>query len=246
MAPSYGAGRRTMLNQLVGGIVLLSFVVTARDGAAQEAPDTARASAARVRIHVLADRGAAKAIVESRDAPDQYTLLCTSEPLRLRPGGVRRPYRPWAPCVADVEANSQLRVTVDEHGHDVVVPSNGGDALRIEVVPESRTSAAPGVVLISLGGATAVIGLLLAGFSSAISPGNDESTAFLAAGALGGAVVAGGIVTLVTRDTVPAHVVVEPIPRARGQTSLRDLASARSREPMTSAPFTPLTWGFTF
>lgn len=155
-----------------------------------------------------------------------------------------------APCKADVVPGTPLRVTIgdSEVGHDFPMSGTAGNEVDLEVRPASKGPIAGGVVMISIGGVTTLVGMLLAAFGA--SDNRDElATAGYVCLAAGGALTFGGIMLIANRSKEPRIRTNEHAPSgtaaSRADLFAGDLASLRPRSPIAPA-FAPLRLGGTF
>ena len=225
----------------------------------EPAPSTtpALAPARTVRIHAHSKENKRRVRVEMLGTDRKYRVVCKSE---APPSPPRRfIFRGWGDCVADVPPGSQLRIALGEikESHIFSVPSDPGRKLVLEVLPAAPGAEHDGgIVLIVIGGAGMLVGFgaLFFGAYAAAYCGCEGSWLTVGGSALvlGGIAVASGIVLFVTRPKEPSVDVVpsEGPPQSYGRTDsfLGDVASAKPRDAATSAPapFTPLSYGFTF
>ena len=228
----------------------------------EDAPAPPPSVARTVRIHARSKENKQRVRVETSVIGGERQLLCSSEaptfPPRQR-GARRRPFASpsWGDCVADVPPGSQLRISLgeSEESHLFEVPDAPGSEMNLTVLNADRTAEkAGGIALIVIGSVGVALGSLVLAFSAPPGLLHDDDLATQSAFVLilGAAFAAGGIAVLATGSREP-HVESAATDRAaarygRKDTVNGDVASARSREPSTTAPaaVTPLSYGFTF
>ena len=144
----------------------------------------------RAHFHTSRDRGIAK--IYHRQG-DTYAGLCST------------------PCTADVAPDAQLRVVLDDHddepydfaiGNQAPGAARTGGEVDVLVTRGGKGALAGGIVMTSLGGLTAVVGLLLLAASalSSARTAADVRTAGYVTLAVGGGVAIGGIVIIANRS----------------------------------------------
>lgn len=160
-----------------------------------------------------------------------------------------------SPCKADVVPGTNLRVTLgdSEEPHDFQMSGNPGTDVDLEVRPASKGALAGGIVMVSLGGATAIVGLLL--LAVAALPRIDDDSGLRTAGFIclgaGGGLTFGGIALIAGRSREPRIRQDEhggdktSASASRAEVFRGDLVTLRPALP-TSPALTPLTWGLNF
>jgi hypothetical protein len=115
-----------------------------------------------------------------------------------------------APCEADLPPATRLRVVYDgndEEPHDFTLDGNAGSRTDVEVRPASKGALAGGIVMTSVGGLTALIGLLLAAVSTSDNLTTNDKSSLGTAGfvciVIGGGLTVGGILVMVNRSREP-------------------------------------------
>jgi hypothetical protein len=220
--------------------------------AAPETPARAVGSAVRVHLHTPKNKGTAHLWIRRADG---FASVCAS------------------PCTADIPVNSELRVTlgnnVDEP-HEFVMTGDLGSEVDVEVKGPSIGPLIGSIVLMGVGGAFVLSGLLFVALSdlsnstSSSTYTRDVASTYKTTGyvciGLGAAAAVGGLVWLLTRSHEPQvkgeSYRGEPQPQpqrapdtySRGETLLGDVAVAKPREPslVMPPPVLPLQLGFTF
>lgn len=160
-----------------------------------------------------------------------------------------------SPCKADVIPGTPLRVTLGDSSepHDFVMSGHPGSDLDVEVRPASKGPLAGGIVMVSLGAPTALVGLILLAVSGIGSSSDaDLRTAGLVVLGVGGAVTVGGIALIANRSHEPriredehGGDRAERATDSRANVFASDVATLRHASPVAPA-FTPLTWGLSF
>jgi hypothetical protein len=185
-----------------------------------------------VRVNLTAYRNKGVARLYVAKGEGNYALVCQ------------------APCKADVVPGTPLRVThgsdtgADE-GHDFNMAGNPGDDVDIEVRPPSKGALAGGIVLLSVGGVTALFGLLFVaiGSSSGVRNRDDYKTGGWIATAIGAGLTVAGIVLLMNRSKEPRITENEHAPNKgeglpiTNKTDLfrSDVASLKPADPWSNA-----------
>jgi hypothetical protein len=155
-----------------------------------------------------------------------------------------------APCKADVVPGTPLRVTIgdSEVGHDFPMSGTAGNEVDLEVRPASKAPIAGGVVMISIGGLTALVGLILAGVGAADDRDELSNAGYICLG-IGGGLTVGGIALIANRSKEPRIRTNEHTPSgtaaSRSSVLFGDLATLRPASPIAPA-FAPLRLGATF
>jgi hypothetical protein len=140
-----------------------------------------------VRVHFTTPGNKSQAQLWARRAGDSnYSLVCNS------------------PCKADMPGGTPLRATMTDHEdepYDFVLSNDLGSEVEVIARRGGRGALAGGIVMTSIGGLTAVIGILLAAVSLAdINNQAAFRTAGLVCIGIGGGLTVGGI-TLITGRT---------------------------------------------
>ena len=195
---------------MFAGAVVLAASLT------QSAPPSTPDS---VRVHFSAAKSAIPGRLWARKGNDaEYSLVCTS------------------PCTADIPVGTPLRVTLLEHDdepYDFTLTTERGRDIELMARRGGRGAVAGGIVMIGVGGVTALVGLLLTAISLADIP---EQSAFRTAGfitlGVGGGLTVGGIAVLSGRTWEPS---VKQIP----------YSGPRAMVPLPIAA-TPFSLTFTF
>ena len=172
-----------------------------------------------VRVHFSAAKSAIPGRLWARKGNDaEYSMVCTS------------------PCIADIPVGTPLRVTLLEHDdepYDFTLTTERGRDIELMARRGGRGAVAGGIVMIGVGGVTALVGLLLTALSLADIP---EQSAFRTAGfitlGVGGGLTVGGIAVLSGRTWEPS---VKQIP----------YSGPRAMVPLPIAA-TPFSLTFTF
>lgn len=155
--------------------------------AAPAAPSSAPPpNAVRVHFHTPRDRGEARLFV--RTGADQWALVCS------------------APCKADLPPGAQLRAVLEDHDdepHDFVLTNDMGHEVDLEARRAGRGALAGGIVMTSLGGVTALVGIVLVAVGSALSSGSDLRTGGLVCLGIGVGTTIGGITLIANRTYEP-------------------------------------------
>lgn len=200
----------------------------------------------KVRVHLRSYRPKDTARLYIEQGTDRWALACTS------------------PCGIDLRPGASLRVTYNddvESPHDFSLQTEGGREIELLVKPASKGALAGGIIMVSLGGATALCGLLVLALSDLSRSSRDRSQAQVIGGvvtALGAGLVIGGIVLLANRSREP-RITQESTPaggpREKGaidvpvRSAFLDdgkLATSPSTSGILPAPQVPVGWGFTF
>ncbi len=209
---------------------------TAGQAAAPQAAAHATAPAARpqgtVRLHVRSYKEDVPARLFVAAANGAYAFVCQ------------------APCTADVYPGTPLRVTIgdSDEGHDFTMTGTPGNDVDLVVRPASKGPIAGGVVMLSFGGITALVGMVLAAAGAQSGRDGTATAGWICLG-IGGGLTAGGIALIASRSREPRIRTNERAPS--GATASRadlfsgDLASLRPPSPIAPA-FAPLSFGGTF
>lgn len=144
-----------------------------------------------VRVHFHAYKDASTRIY-SESAPDRWVFVCST------------------PCDVDAPPGVRLRVVyddVDEEPHDFTLDGNAGGRTDIEVRPASKGPLAGGIVMTSIGGLTALVGIVLVAVSSSSALTSSDRSGFQVAGTVcllaGGGLTLGGILLITNRSHEP-------------------------------------------
>jgi hypothetical protein len=215
---------------------------------AAPAPPPALTSAVRVHVHTSKNKVTAHLWIRRADG---FAAVCDS------------------PCTADIPVNSELRVTlgnnVDEP-HEFVMTGDLGSEVDVEVKGPSIGPLIGGIVLMGVGGAFVLSGLLFVALgdlgksTSSSSYSRDLASTYKTTGyvciGLGAAAAVAGAVWLLTRSHEPQvkgapyrdQPQRAPDVYSRGETLLGDVAVATRRDPSFTmpSPVMPLQLGFTF
>jgi len=188
-----------------------------------------------VNLTAYRNRGPARLFVAKSDG--SYGLVCQ------------------APCKADVVIGTPLRVTYgsdSDEGYDFNMVGNPGDDVDIEVRPPSKGALAGGIVMVSIGGFTALIGLLLVAVASSshVNDRDDLRTGGWVTTGIGVGLTTAGIVLLMNRSKEPRITENSHTPsRSENRSDLlrSDVALQTSNQGTAGAlPFVPFTHAFTF
>lgn len=160
------------------------------DDAAPDAPAPAVARPAPpVRVHLRSWRDKVPARMYVYQGQDRWAFVCAS------------------PCAADLAAGAGLRIMLgdSEEAHEMVVPQELGPQVDLEVRPASKGPLAGGIVMTSIGGLVAVVGLVLVAVASSDSVPDraDIRTAGLVCLGVGGGLTLGGIALISNRSQEP-------------------------------------------
>jgi hypothetical protein len=157
-----------------------------------------------------------------------------------------------APCKADVYPNTPLQITFGDDSSEpfpIVISGTPGKDVEVEVLPPSRGALAGGIVLVSIGGLVAFIGVVLLAIGASDNGEHDLFTPGLIVTAIGGGMTAGGIALMVSRSKKPRvrHRELDEVPRteSRAITFGDDVAAWKPRSPVPAA-FAPIGWSFAF
>jgi hypothetical protein len=113
------------------------------------------------------------------------------------------------PCTADLHPGAALRVVLDDHDdepHDFTLAGEGagsaGGEVDVLISRGGKGALAGGIVMTSLGGLTALVGLILVGVATASGSrtAGDLRTAGYVSLLIGGGVALGGIVLIANRS----------------------------------------------
>lgn len=204
---------------------------------APSSPMTAtRGSTVRVHVHAYKDRAAQLA---TRPGPDAaWTPVCD------------------VPCTVILPTANEYQVTLGEsEQHLFGLSPDAGREVDLEVRPASKGQLAGGIVMTSLGGVTALVGVMLLALQSAMdsavssggSSGSDEvGVAGWGCLGVGSAVAIGGIVLITSRSTEPR---VNQSPygaRAAGNRALFEDAASNRRRELPATPSAPFGVSFAF
>lgn len=170
---------------LTGAVVLAASLTQST----QTTPSTPPSDA--VRVHFSTAKSAIPGRLWARKANDaEYSFVCTS------------------PCTADIAVGTPLRVTLLEHDdepYDFTLTTDRGRDIEVTARRGGRGAVAGGIVMIGVGGVTALVGLVLTAISLADIP---EQSAFRTAGfitlGVGGGLTVGGIAVLSGRTWEPS------------------------------------------
>jgi hypothetical protein len=160
------------------------------------------------------------------------------------------------PCTADIPVGNPLRVVLaggEEEPHDFVVTGENGPQVDVEIKRGGKGALAGGIVMISIGGAAAVVGLVFLLVSAAVEDSSifrDEAEDYRLAGIVtlvaGLGLTAGGIVLLGSRSYEASTRQKEtPAYGSRSELFRADKA-AGSRDPMMLPAAQQLGWTFAF
>jgi hypothetical protein len=226
----------------MGLTMLLGAGAAHADEASPRAPQTTPQQAAAppgepprppgtVRLHVRSFKPSVPARLFVGRADGSYSFVCQ------------------APCKADVVPGTPLRVTIgdSEVGHDFPMSATAGNEVDLEVRPASKGPIAGGVVMISIGGVTAGLGVILTAVGG-FSHNEETSTAGYVCLGIGGALTVGGIALIANRSREPRIRTNEHAPgtaASRADLFSGDIASLRPRSPIAPA-FAPLQLSATF
>jgi hypothetical protein len=217
-------------------IVLLA--AQTRSAFAQDAPAAATAPAAPGGPVVRANFRAGKLSATIYD-PASGRMLCAT------------------PCTVDVPVNSTLRVVLtggEDEPHDFVVTGEHGSQVDIEIKRGGKGALAGGIVMVSIGGAGALVGLLFVLVSAALDSkygGDDDEENFRVAGLVtlvaGVGLLAGGIVLMSNRTNEATTRQTGTPPYGSKLDIFRsDMAAAGARDPSMMAVPPQLGWTFHF
>lgn len=167
-----------------------------------------------VRVHFTTPGNKTQAKLWAKQGADtQYKFVCS------------------APCKADIPGGMPLRATIDDHEdepHDFVLSNDLGREVQIVARRGGRGALAGGIVMTSLGGLTALVGIVLFAVSFAdIRDDQALRTAGLVCIGIGGGLTVGGI-TMITGRTY------EPVLK---QTSFENSRWATVPLPAVTQPF---------
>jgi hypothetical protein len=184
-----------------------------------------------VRLHFKSYKGKTVARLYAADPskPGAYAFVCQS------------------PCAADVNPGTPLRVTLgdaEDEPHDLVMLGNAGSDVDYEVRPAARGMLAGGIVMTSIGGLTALVGLVLFAVGATSSTFSElEIPGFVCMG-VGAGLTAGGLALISGRSHEPR---VEEAPHDR-EALLARWRTAEARSPTMPLPpaFAPLSWTIKF
>ena len=182
--------------------------------------------AVRLHFHMLKDKGRARIAV--RTVQGGYAFVCGT------------------PCVADLPPGAELRVTLatsddeDEDAHLMSVPRDLGSDVDIEIKPASKGGLVGGIIMTSIGGFFALIGVVLLAVA-----GDEKSNSKTG-------LVTGGLVCLVLGAGlgIPGVLLISNRsrePRVKSDPYKRDNDERISREDsLLPVAHTPLRLGFSF
>lgn len=130
-----------------------------------------------------------------------------------------------------------------DEGHDFTMVGNPGDDVDVEVRPPSKGALAGGIVLLSVGSVTALIGLLFValGSTSGVSNREDYKTGGWVATGIGAGLTVAGIVLLMNRSKEPRITENEhapnksELPNNKAHLFRSDIASLKPADPWSSA-----------
>jgi hypothetical protein len=163
-----------------------------------------------------------------------------------------------APCSADVVPGTALRVTIgdSEEGHEFAMAGNPGNEMDLEVRPASKGPLAGGIVMASIGGFTALVGVILLAVAATPNRNSaDLETPGWVCLLAGGGLTLGGIILIAKRTHEPRVRENEHTPSKESRPIARrgaDLytsdVSARGMTPLigTGPAFTPLGFSVHF
>jgi hypothetical protein len=144
---------------------------------------------ARVRMRFRAYK-ARPARVYAEISSDKWALVCST------------------PCAADLFPGTHLRAVYDSHDdepHDFTAEGTAGTPMDVEIRPASKGPLAGGIVMTSIGGLTALVGLILLAVStsSAIPDHQAIGTAGTVCTAVGLGLTIGGVLIIANRSQEP-------------------------------------------
>lgn len=154
-----------------------------------------------VRVHFSTPGNKTEAKLWARRGTDvEYTYVCA------------------APCKADIPGGTALRATLTGHEdepYDFVLSNDSGKEIEIVARRGGRGALAGGIVMTSIGGLTALVGLVLTLVSFAdIRDEQAIRTAGLITLGVGGGLTAGGV-TMITSRTYEPVVKQQPFENSR-------------------------------
>jgi hypothetical protein len=172
----------------ISASLLLASSVAHADETIVVQPPAASSPSPRVRASFHAYKGRPTRIY-AETTSERYALVCGT------------------PCEADLYPGARLRAVYDgneEEPHDFVIEGNAGGKTDVEIRPASKGPLAGGIVMTSIGGVTALVGIvLLAVASSTKIHSADYQTAGLVTSVIGGGLTIGGILIIVNRSHEP-------------------------------------------
>lgn len=175
-----------MRPSFLASALFLGFLVQTTPSFAEDAAPTTAAPSLPT-VHVAFKAGTSPPARVYVRGPSGYTLLCT------------------APCKADLAVGTELRIAYADHEDepvDAVVSDDDGSHVRVDIRRGGRGALAGGIVMISLGGTSALTGLILALAGQGLD--NDRlTTAGAIAGVAGVATFLGGMFLVVDRTWEP-------------------------------------------
>jgi hypothetical protein len=156
-----------------------------------------------------------------------------------------------APCKADVVPGTPLRVAIgdSDEAHDFAMSGTAGNEVDLEVRPASKGPIAGGAVMISIGGLTTLIGIVMLGIAASNNRDDGLDTAGFICLGVGGGLTIGGIMMIANRSREPRIRTNEHSPggtaASRSDVFSADLATLRPTSPIASA-FAPLRFSASF